>query len=58
MIDYQHLGLGYGKQSNKVYEVLLSEQLLMVLEQIEKEYDVKVLYACESGSIAWGFPSK
>lgn len=27
------------------------------LLQIEKEYEVKILYACESGSRAWGFPS-
>lgn len=27
------------------------------LEQIERDDDVKVLYACESGSRAWGFPS-
>lgn len=27
------------------------------LEQIEKEYNVKILYACESGSRAWGFSS-
>jgi uncharacterized protein len=36
----------------------LREHILMVLAQIEKEYDVKILYACESGSRAWGFPSK
>jgi uncharacterized protein len=36
----------------------LREHIVMVLAQIEKEYDVKILYACESGSRAWGFPSK
>lgn len=29
-----------------------------VLNQIEINYKVKILYACESGSRAWGFPSK
>lgn len=36
----------------------MREHILVVLKQIEKEYDVKILYACESGSRAWGFPSK
>ncbi len=27
------------------------------LASIEKEYQIKILYACESGSRAWGFPS-
>jgi uncharacterized protein len=36
----------------------LREHILRVLKQIEKEYEVKILYACESGSRAWGFPSK
>jgi len=35
----------------------MKEHIIEVLQQIEREYDVKVLYACESGSRAWGFPS-
>jgi uncharacterized protein len=34
------------------------EHILEVLKQIELEYEVKILFACESGSRAWGFPSK
>ncbi|MEH6992524.1 nucleotidyltransferase domain-containing protein [Neobacillus drentensis] len=36
----------------------MREHILMILAQIEEEYDVKILYACESGSRDWGFPSK
>lgn len=36
----------------------LEKHIRTVIEQIENEFDVKVLYACESGSRAWGFPSK
>jgi uncharacterized protein len=32
-------------------------QILGCLERIEAEYDVKVLFACESGSRGWGFAS-
>ena len=32
--------------------------ILQALKQIETDYRVKVLYACESGSRAWGFPSQ
>ncbi|GAA3331053.1 hypothetical protein GCM10020331_086040 [Ectobacillus funiculus] len=28
------------------------------LREIERQHEVKVLYAVESGSRAWGFPSK
>lgn len=33
------------------------ENITNVLDKIEKEYKVKILYACETGSRAWGFPS-
>lgn len=33
----------------------MKSQILDELERIEKENDVKVIYACESGSRAWGF---
>jgi uncharacterized protein len=36
----------------------VKEHIVEVLKQIEQEYEVKILYACESGSRAWGFPSK
>ncbi|MEH7179813.1 nucleotidyltransferase domain-containing protein [Neobacillus vireti] len=35
----------------------MKEHILEVLNQIEIEYEVKILYACESGSRSWGFPS-
>jgi uncharacterized protein len=36
----------------------MKEHILEVLKQIEVEYEVKILYACESGSRAWGYSSK
>jgi predicted nucleotidyltransferase len=36
----------------------MREHIIEIIKQIEKDYEVKVLYACESGSRAWGFPSK
>lgn len=36
----------------------MKEHIIDVIKQIEIDYEVKVLFACESGSRAWGFPSK
>ncbi len=38
--------------------VNVREQVLKELQTIEMEENVRILYACESGSRAWGFPSK
>lgn len=36
----------------------IQKSILQELRIIEAEEDVRILYACESGSRAWGFPSK
>ena len=35
----------------------MRERIIGLLKSIEAEHGVKVLYACESGSRAWGFAS-
>jgi uncharacterized protein len=35
----------------------MSENILKYLSQIAEEKEVEILFACESGSRAWGFPS-
>lgn len=36
----------------------MKEQIKSELKKIELEENVRIIYACESGSRAWGFPSK
>ncbi|CAM3586451.1 nucleotidyltransferase domain-containing protein [Marinicrinis lubricantis] len=36
----------------------MKQQILNELSRIEQEEQVRILYACESSSRAWGFPSK
>lgn len=36
----------------------MKQRILAELQNIEEENHVKVVYACESGSRAWGFPSR
>ncbi|AOH55162.1 hypothetical protein ABE28_012455 [Peribacillus muralis] len=36
----------------------MKEKIIEELKRIEETYNVKILYACESGSRAWKFPSK
>ena len=36
----------------------VAAQIRQSLDDIERDHNVRVLYACESGSRAWGFESK
>lgn len=36
----------------------IQERIQQELDKIEQEENVQIVYACESGSRAWGFPSK
>jgi predicted nucleotidyltransferase len=37
---------------------IMKEKIISELKKIEDEEKVRIIYACESGSRAWGFPSK
>lgn len=39
-------------------DATMQETIKEQLEKLEREEQVQILYACESGSRAWGFPSK
>lgn len=36
----------------------MEENIKQALRQIESDENVRIVYACESGSRAWGFPSE
>ncbi|MCZ8519839.1 MULTISPECIES: nucleotidyltransferase domain-containing protein [Paenibacillus] len=36
----------------------IQQEIMKELHRIEEEKNVRILYACESGSRAWGFPSR
>ncbi|MEO0790631.1 MAG: nucleotidyltransferase domain-containing protein [Bacteroidota bacterium] len=43
--------------NDKFGEVMVEDKILEYLKGIEEKSNVRILYACESGSRAWGFPS-
>lgn len=46
------------KKERGINPMNIRETIKIKLKEIEENYRVKILYACESGSRAWGFPSK
>jgi len=59
MDDYVHGLFFVNKLLKGVIELNnIRADILLELDKIEQEEQVRILYACESGSRAWGFPSK
>ncbi len=54
---YSHLKNYSARNSEKLFMNPITEKIQICLENIAEEWQVKILYACESGSRAWGFPS-
>lgn len=54
-------GLGtlplYALSKMDIIEENIYQQIVQRLEKVQSEEGIKILYACESGSRAWGFPS-
>ena len=44
--------------SNAAISPEMENRIQSELDRIESEFDVRILFACESGSRAWGFPSQ
>jgi len=52
------MGRGNRTRSMAEFETGITKQLIIErLAQIQREHGVRILYACEAGSRAWGFPS-
>ena len=43
--------------TNRIIPEIAQKEIIRRLDKIEKDNDVKIVYACESGSRAWGFAS-
>jgi len=46
------------EKMNAVMDERIVEEIKKKLDEIERRENVKIIYACESGSRAWGFASK
>lgn len=54
--SFAHCGQAHPSQSEREFRVV-EESIRFHLQEIEASEHVRIVYACESGSRAWGFPS-